>query len=90
MNIRRVLALAAIPLVIGTFGFVAPNQANAQSPANPRAEISKQRPRPQNELQKPNKKPQIKHQQRHSQQKKQPPQPQNQGVNQNRIPHNNR
>ena len=30
MNIRRVLAVAAIPFVIGTFGFVAPNQANAQ------------------------------------------------------------
>ncbi|MDZ8105101.1 MAG: hypothetical protein RM338_05675 [Nostoc sp. DedQUE12a] len=90
MNIRRILAVAAIPFVIGTFGFVAPNQANAQSSTNRRPEISQQRPKPQNELQKPNKKPQIKHQLRRPQQKKRLPQPQNQSVNQNRIPQNNR
>ncbi|MFN6468837.1 MAG: hypothetical protein RMY36_004060 [Nostoc sp. SerVER01] len=90
MNVRRVLTVVAIPFVIGTFGFVAPNQANAQSPVNPRVEISQQRPRPQNELQKPDKKPQIKHQQRRPQVKKRLPQPQNQGPVQNRIPDNNR
>nr|MDZ8063316.1 hypothetical protein [Nostoc sp. EkiNYC01] len=90
MNIRRVLAVVAIPFVVGAFGFVAPNQANAQSPANGKVEISQQRPTPQNQLQKPDKKPQIKHQQRRPQQKKRLPQPQNQGANQNRIPHNNR
>ncbi len=84
MNLRRVLAVVAIPFVVGAFGFVAPNQANAQSPANRRVEISQQRPRPQNQLQKPDRKPQIKHQQRRPQQKKRPPQPQN------RAPHNNR
>ncbi|MEH2067049.1 MAG: hypothetical protein V7K47_02555 [Nostoc sp.] len=89
MNIRRVLAVVGIPLIIGTFGFVAP-QANAQSPSNPKPEISQQRPRPENELQKPHKKLQIKHQQRHQKLKKHPPQPQNQGAVQNRIPHNNR
>ncbi|MDF5706926.1 MAG: hypothetical protein PUP90_04395 [Nostoc sp. S4] len=89
MNILRVLAVVGIPLVIGTFGFVAP-QANAESPFNPRPQISQQRPRPENELQKPHKKPQIKHQQRHQQPKKHPPKPQNQGAVPNRIPHNNR
>ncbi|BAY79948.1 hypothetical protein NIES25_64360 (plasmid) [Nostoc linckia NIES-25] len=88
MNIRRILAVAAIPFAIGTFGFVTPNPANAQSPANRKVEI--QRPRPQNELQKPDKKPQIKHQPRRVEQQKRPPQPQNQGRNQNRIPHDNR
>ncbi|MFN6561833.1 MAG: hypothetical protein RMY28_018830 [Nostoc sp. ChiSLP01] len=86
MNIRRILAVAAIPFTIGTFGFVAPNQANAQSPANRKVEI--QRPRQQNELQKPDKKPQIKHHQQRPQNKKRPSQPQS--VNQNRIPNNNR
>ncbi len=45
-----------------TVGFVAPNQANAESPSNGRAQISQQRPRPQNESQKPDDKPQVKHQ----------------------------
>ncbi len=84
MNLRRVFAVVAIPFVVGAFSFVAPNQANAQSPTNPRVEIPQQRPRPQNQLQKPDQKPQIKHQQRRPQLKKRPPQPQN------RIPHNNR
>ncbi|PHJ61656.1 hypothetical protein VF14_25115 [Nostoc linckia z18] len=90
MNIRRVLALATIPFVIGTFGFVAPNQANAQSPAKPRPEISQQRPRPQNELPKPDKKPQIKHQQRRPQEQKRSPKPHDRDVNQNQRPYNNR
>ncbi|MEW5858788.1 MAG: hypothetical protein AB1861_15590 [Cyanobacteriota bacterium] len=32
MNTRRLLAAIAIPVVIGTFGSVALNQATAQSP----------------------------------------------------------
>ncbi|MBN3896974.1 MAG: hypothetical protein V7L14_22590 [Nostoc sp.] len=42
MNIRRVLAVAAIPFVIGTFGFIAPNQANAANPSHRNAQISQQ------------------------------------------------
>ncbi len=34
MNIRRVLPLAAIPFVIGTFNFYSHNQANAEAPFN--------------------------------------------------------
>jgi hypothetical protein len=32
MNTRRLLALMALPVIVGTFGFVALNQATAQSP----------------------------------------------------------
>ncbi|AFY43376.1 hypothetical protein [Nostoc sp. PCC 7107] len=66
MNIRRVLAVVAIPFVIGTFGFVASNPANAEAPARHNTQITEQ-PRP-------NKKPQIKHRQSRPQQKKRPPQ----------------
>ncbi|MEH2240196.1 hypothetical protein [Nostoc sp.] len=90
MNIRRVLAVAAIPFLIGTFGFVTPNQANAANPSNRNAEISQQFQRPQNESQRPDDKPQVKHRRPRPQQKKRPPQPQNQGAGQNRIGHNNR
>lgn len=34
MNIRRVLPLAAIPFVIGTFNLISPNQANAEARFN--------------------------------------------------------
>lgn len=34
MNLCQVLATAAIPFVIGTFSFVAPDRVNAQAPAN--------------------------------------------------------
>lgn len=90
MNIRRVLAVAAIPFVIGTFGFIAPNQANAANPSHRNAEISQQPQRPQNESQRPDDKPQVKHRRPRPQQKKRPPQPQNQSAGQNRIGHNNR
>ncbi|MEA5623227.1 hypothetical protein [Nostoc sp. UHCC 0251] len=66
INIRRVLAVAAIPFVIGTFGFVAPNQANAEAPSNRNPLIAQQ--------QRPNEKPQVKHRQPRPQQKKRLPQ----------------
>ncbi|WP_138499586.1 hypothetical protein [Nostoc sp. PA-18-2419] len=90
MNIRRALAVVAIPFVIGTFGFVAPNQVNAKSPSNRRVEISQQRPRPHNESQRPDEKPQLKHRQPRQKQKKHLPQPHNQDAGQNRVGHNNR
>ncbi len=31
MNIRRVLVVTAIPVLVGTFGFISLNQANAAS-----------------------------------------------------------
>ncbi|MBE8992153.1 hypothetical protein [Nostoc sp. LEGE 12450] len=42
MNIRRVLAVATIPFLIGTFGFSLQNQANAANPSNRNAQISQQ------------------------------------------------
>lgn len=66
MNIRRVLAVAAIPFVIGTFGFVAPGQANAEAPSN-RIVQSQQHARPQD-------RPHDKRQKPRLQQKKRPPQ----------------
>ncbi|MBN3991495.1 MAG: hypothetical protein HWQ36_13385 [Nostoc sp. NMS2] len=83
MNIRRVLAVAAIPFLIGTFGFGVQNQANAANPSNRNAQIS-QHQRPQIS----DKKPQIKHSKPLLNQKKRPPQhPQNhnQGAVQNRV-----
>ncbi|MBE9209384.1 hypothetical protein IQ244_23360 [Nostoc sp. LEGE 06077] len=66
MNIRRILALAAIPFMIGTFGFVVPNQANAEASTRRNADVIEQP--------KPNEKPQIKHRQSRPQQKKRSPQ----------------
>ncbi|MEH2201808.1 hypothetical protein [Nostoc sp.] len=89
MNIRRVLAVAAIPFLIGTFGFVTPNQANAANPSNRNAQISQQSPRPQIS----DKKPQVRHSKPRPNQKKrlpQHPQNQNQGADQNRVERNNR
>ena len=89
MNIRRVLAVAAIPFLIGTFGFVTPNQANAANPSNRNAQISQQPNRPQTSEKKPHvrhSKPRPNHQKRPPQH----PQPHNQGTVQNRVEHNNR
>ncbi|MEH2025028.1 hypothetical protein [Nostoc sp.] len=88
MNIRRVLAVAAIPFLIGTFGFVAPNQANAANPSHRNAEISQQPNKPQVS----DKKPQVRHSKPRPHQKKHTPQPHNQGAVQvqNRVEHNNR
>jgi hypothetical protein len=81
MNIRRVLAVAAIPFLIGTFGFTLQNQANAANPANRNAQIS-QLP------QISDKQPQIRHSKPLLNQKKRPqqyPQNHNQGAVQNRV-----
>ncbi|MDZ8035446.1 MAG: hypothetical protein RMY64_33380 [Nostoc sp. DedQUE08] len=89
MNIRRVLAVAAIPFLIGTFGFVAPNQANAANPPHRNAEISQQ----PNKRQISDEKPQIRHSKLRPHQKKrtpQRPQPHNQEAVQNRVERNNR
>ncbi|MEH2087325.1 hypothetical protein [Nostoc sp.] len=102
MNIRRILTVAAIPFLIGTFGFVAPNQANAANPPHRNAEISQHaNPSHRNEeiSQQPNKrqisdeKPQIRHSKPRPHQKKrtpQRPQAHNQEVGQNRVERNNR
>jgi hypothetical protein len=82
MNIRRVLAVVAIPFVIGTFGFFAPNQANAEAPSNRNPQIAQQ--------QRPNEKPQVKHRQSRPQQKKGLPQPHHQDANHNQVRLNNR
>ena len=71
MNIRRVLAVTAIPFVISTFSFVAP-KANAEAPSNRIA--SEQRPRPQDRPQRPDEKDDKRPPQPHHQ-KKRPPQP---------------
>ncbi|MEH2205511.1 MAG: hypothetical protein V7K53_15755 [Nostoc sp.] len=89
MNIRRVLAVAAIPFLIGTFGFVAPNQANAANQSHRNAEISQQ----PNKRQISDEKPQIRHSKPRPHQKKRSPQrPQvhNQEAVQNRVERNNR
>ena len=85
MNIRRVLAVAAIPFLIGTFGFVTP-QANAQAPSNSIAQTP-QPPRPQDRAdgnQPRPRPPQPNHQ------KKRPPQPHNQRPDENRERPDNR
>ncbi|MEH1917906.1 hypothetical protein [Nostoc sp.] len=89
MNIRRILAVAAIPFLIGTFGFVAPNQANAANPSHRNEEISQQ----PNKRQISDKKPQIRHSKPRPHQKKRFPQltqTHNQKAVQNRVEHNNR
>ncbi|MEH2367924.1 hypothetical protein [Nostoc sp.] len=89
MNIRRVLAVAAIPFLIGTFGFVAPNQANAANPSHRNAEISQQ----PNKRQISDEKPQIRHSKPRPHQKKrtpQRPQAHNQEAVKNRVERNNR
>ncbi|MEA5552672.1 hypothetical protein VB713_17150 [Anabaena cylindrica UHCC 0172] len=82
MNIRRVLAVAAIPFVIGTFGFVAPNQASAEIPSHRHPPVAQQ--------QRPNKKPQVKKHQPRPQQKKRLPQPHHQEIDRNQVRPNNR
>ncbi|BAY13860.1 hypothetical protein [Calothrix sp. NIES-2098] len=75
INIRRVLAVVAIPFVIGTFSFITPNQANAETLRDRNAQIAQQST--------PNKQPQIKHRQPQTQQKKRLPQPHHQDANHN-------
>ncbi|MEA5504303.1 hypothetical protein VB735_14505 [Halotia wernerae UHCC 0503] len=82
MNIRRVLAVAAIPFVIGTFGLISVNQAIAEAPRDRNPQIAQQ--------QRPNEKPQIKHRQPRPQQKKRLPQPHNRDANHNQVRPNNR
>ncbi|MEH1802583.1 MAG: hypothetical protein V7L02_19715 [Nostoc sp.] len=87
MNIRRVLAVAAIPFLIGTFGFVATNQANAANPSHRDTQISQQPKKPEVS----DKKPQVRHSQPRPHQKKhspQRPQAHNQGAVQNRVENN--
>ncbi|MDZ7958527.1 MAG: hypothetical protein RMY34_11720 [Aulosira sp. DedQUE10] len=99
MKIRQMLAVAAIPFVIGSFGFVAPSQAKAEAPSHRNEQIAQQPNRPQVEQQKPNDKAQVRHQKPRPQQKKrssqrpqphQNPQPHNQSAEQNRVERNNR
>ncbi|MDF5720011.1 MAG: hypothetical protein PUP91_05890 [Rhizonema sp. PD37] len=78
MNIRQVLAIAGIPLTIGTF-FVAPSQAKAAHLSN-LVQISQNSPddgprRPEEEPRRPDDKPPNKHQRPRLHQKKRPPQP---------------
>ena len=75
MIIRKVLAVAAIPFVIGTFGFLAPGQAITANPSNRIAQIAQQPHRSQDGPQRPNVKAQVKHRQPRPQLKKRPPQP---------------
>ncbi|MDZ8134307.1 MAG: hypothetical protein RM049_03275 [Nostoc sp. DedQUE04] len=89
MNIRRVLAVAAIPFLIGTFGFVAHNQANAANPPHRNAEISEH----PNKRQISDEKPQVRHSKPRPHQKNrtpQRPQAHNQEAVQNRVERNNR
>ena len=89
MNIRRVLAVAAIPFLIGTFGFGIQNQADAANPANRNIQIYQQPQRPQIS----DKKPQFRHFQPRLNQKKrsqQHPQNHHQGAVPNRVERNNR
>lgn len=90
MNIRRVLAVAAIPFLIGTFGFV--SQANAEPNSN---QIASEPPRPHDRPQRPDdrqdkqpKPPAPHHQKKRPDhpphQKKRPGQPRNQ---EKRPPH---
>ncbi|QIR37031.1 hypothetical protein HCG51_09970 [Tolypothrix sp. PCC 7910] len=73
MKIRQMLAVAAIPFVIGSFAF-APSQAKAEAPAHQHEKIAQQTDRPLIEQQKPNNKPQARHQKPRPQQKKPSPQ----------------
>ncbi|MBD2436549.1 hypothetical protein [Nostoc sp. FACHB-110] len=83
MTIRRVLALAAIPFVMGTFGFVAPSQANAANPSEHHTQIAQQPRKPVQELQKPDKKAEIKHRQQRLDKKPRHPQPHHRGTERN-------
>ncbi|MBD2167681.1 hypothetical protein H6G04_25160 [Calothrix membranacea FACHB-236] len=91
MKIRQMLAVAAIPFVIGSFTF-APSQAKAEALAHQHEKIAQQTDRPLIEQQQPNKKPQARHQKPRPQQKKrshQRPQPhQNRQNTQTPQPHN--
>ncbi|MEH2163776.1 MAG: hypothetical protein V7K38_22710 [Nostoc sp.] len=75
--------------LIGTFGFVTPNQAYAANPSNRNAQISQQPQRPEIS----DKKPQVRHSKPRLNQKKHPhqhPQNHNQDAVQNRVERNNR
>ena len=74
MNIRRVLAVAAIPFVMATFGFVAPNQANAQALSHRNSQIAQQSNRPDEQLPRPDRKPQDRRQKPRLQEKERSPQ----------------
>ena len=45
MNVRRILAIAAIPVLVGTFGFISLNQANAEVKSHQIAQV----PEPSNQ-----------------------------------------
>ena len=83
MNIRRVLAVAAIPFVIGTFGFV--NQANAQSLSHRNPVIAQQVNRPHQQLPRHNQKLQLRRTKPQLQNKKRPPQFRHQAPVQNQL-----
>ncbi|MBD2338097.1 hypothetical protein H6G64_14050 [Calothrix sp. FACHB-156] len=79
MKIRQMLAVAAIPFVIASFGF-APGQAKAEKPSHQHEQLAQQPDRPeiQHDQQKPHQKPEARHQKPRPQQKKrshQRPQP---------------
>lgn len=73
MKIRQMLAVAAIPFVIGSFGF-APGQAKAEKPSHHHEQLAQQPDRPeiQHDQQKPDQKPEARHQKQRPQQKKHP------------------
>ena len=73
MNIRRVLAVTAIPFVIGMSSLMTPNQANAEPPLNQMA--SQQHPRPQDRPQRPEEKQHDRRQKSRPHHKKPSPQP---------------
>lgn len=75
MNIRPVLAVAAISCVISTFGFLTPNGANAANPRDRHPQIVQQPPIPLNQLRRPDPRPQLKHRRPRPQLKKRLPQP---------------
>jgi hypothetical protein len=86
MKIRQVLAVVAIPFVIGTFNFVSPNKANAEVPPHENQQIAQQ---PQQQA-RPNEKPQLKHRQPRPQQKKRVNQPRPQQLERNQVRPDNR
>jgi hypothetical protein len=88
MDIRRMLAVAVIPFVIGTSNFVAPNQVIAEAPSDPNPPIVQQAKKPQKELQR--KKPQVKHRRPRLQQKKRYAEPDHYDAERNQLKPNNR
>jgi hypothetical protein len=86
MDIRRILAAAVIPFVVGTANFVAPHQAIAEAPAERNPQIVQQAKKPQKQLQR--KKPQVKHRQPRLQPK--PRQPYQHDAKRNQVQPNHR